>query len=398
MKRDLNEMDMPKLNSLRIPNKVDERNANELWELLYELEYKYSMLRFKPFKGLDQRLDNILKIIEKKSYDLIAIIAKSLIKVFGIWLESHALSDPKKWAEKRLQDEEGNWLTDVEDEIYIIEYYILPELERYSSISSFTELMMETIKEGIDIFSPSFYNDSVADIGNMLLDELEYSYDEDSYLDFIEENEGHPLFNNISNSKYKEISASYEDLRDYIKTYLSSFDEDFISLFENEEEAVAYLVESLSDFEQEHFQHLYDNGYVDISREVLLEIEEKIVFPHWFEFWSARGIVATRKNVEEVYKKLKKMKSLPLEKQFMLINIAKNTSHQNGSMMEYYDSLYNIGPVDFDRLSSRNVKDWNDELSEIGVVMEDISIQYIHKELKINETVIPHGKVIKLHV
>lgn len=82
---------------------------------------------------------------------------------------------------------------------------------------------------------------------------------------------------------------------------------------------------------------------------------------------SSMGIDETRDKVERVYKQLVNIEKYPIEKQFMILNIAKNTNHQNGSMMEYYESKWEIGYDDLERLSDMDVSEWDDELREIGV-------------------------------
>ena len=67
---------------------------------LYELEYKYSMLRAKKFRGLEARKNNILDRLEKELEARINKILPILRVVFRDWLTTHALLSPEKWAKQ----------------------------------------------------------------------------------------------------------------------------------------------------------------------------------------------------------------------------------------------------------------------------------------------------------
>ena len=53
----------------------------------------------------------------------------------------------------------------------------------------------------------------------------------------------------------------------------------------------------------------------------------------------------------------------------MLINLAKDSVHQTGSMMDHYESRYDVGESDLKDLSDMDTRDWDRELEDIGVEM-----------------------------
>ena len=59
-----------------------------------------------------------------------------------------------------------------------------------------------------------------------------------------------------------------------------------------------------------------------------------------------------------------------IKEQFGIINMAINSVHQTGDMMEYYENLYGVAKTDFTQLSNmdRHVTNfWNKELREMGI-------------------------------
>jgi len=158
------------------------------------------------------------------------------------------------------------------------------------------------------------------------------------------------------NERYLHI---YDDDENFIPPKTVEEAGDFIDVIEAEvdaEEALEYM-DSLDQFE--NFLSNNDTAYIELYRE--------IVFPLWFAHWEPRGIVETRNNVEKVAQNLRTISKKPLEKQFMTLNIAKNLSHQTGSMMDYYEEKFDVSAEDLLRLSNTDVTAWNKELKQIGV-------------------------------
>ena len=72
--------------------------------MLYELEYKYNMGTSVPFKGNEQRRDNILKIFGHKLTELIDALTPTFVEVFQEWIDNHDTSDPETMYEKWFPD------------------------------------------------------------------------------------------------------------------------------------------------------------------------------------------------------------------------------------------------------------------------------------------------------
>lgn len=65
------------------------KNSKKLLKMFYELEYKYNILINNNFNGLNRRKENIRKILEKKSNEIIIYISNGLIEIFEYYLKVH---------------------------------------------------------------------------------------------------------------------------------------------------------------------------------------------------------------------------------------------------------------------------------------------------------------------
>lgn len=311
----------------------------EHFEILYELEYKYSMLSNKSFNGLPQRKDSILEIIEEKFNEVSKPVIESFMVVFKEWLDNHAILSPKAWSSKRVQDlEEEGLVGDFMGYASILSEYaryatpglgnreedsfwhmlkddILPELKKYPTFEELFQLVVEGEKERRQM-----------DLDEEGLEEFNdiYSYDK--------------KFETIKDARKSINDLTLEDID--IEEYLYEFIlQEFISMA------------------------------TDIGEEDLMIEMNMVVFKYWYAYWKKEGIDKARKNVEDLYKQLKGFKRLDVQKRFMIINLAINAVHQTGSMLDYYTDRFYISERDLKDLSNRDTKDWDKELNEIGVAM-----------------------------
>lgn len=309
----------------------------EAFRTLYEIEYKYNMLFNKPFKGLEKRKYNILKILESAADSIIEKLAQTFEDVFADWLKRHAILEPEKWAEQRVEE----W-TDMGEDNDIIWGYLIDEYLRYKLGGSYRKdrkaisAIMDETREKIN--KMPFLKQRLS----------EYSYDE-------KEN----MYNDLEYEGYEE------------------FGERWNKEFESEDEAREFIDDFEPDPENSIVFEDWDSfeNLVIGSDRVLVELYEHLVFPLWYGKWKAEGIDTTRELVEEAYKMTQSINSMPTKKKFGVINHIINVNHQNGPMMEYYQDRFGISKNFLDLLSAEPEEgheeyflgDWNDELREIGV-------------------------------
>lgn len=329
----------------------DEDDLLYHWELAYEIEYKLARLKMNDFTGVEKRRENIIKILEKKLSEIIVPIAGTLLQTFNVWLSSHAITKPKQWAEARYYDNSGGNMVDIFgiNDSFVV---ILDELKRYhTGIYSISDLIMKTVEENPNVLDRDFLSLVVQDEYNMIIDNLEY--------------EGIEEFNDRYSDYLGKEFKDEDEAREFLDDNVSAFDKDYFKIHGGEKEALEYVINEL---EQTMFFKEIERvkDALDID-EFFLTAYEKIVFPAWYEYWKSQGIDQTRKTIEKIAKDLSKVKSMPVDKQFMMLNIAKDASHQNGSMMEYYSEEFGIDYYMMERLSDMDTTNWDDELREIGV-------------------------------
>jgi hypothetical protein len=319
----------------------DEIVIMEHFEFLYELEYKYSMLRDRNFSGVERRRENIMNLIERKFMDVSVPIIKSFMEVFNEWLETHAILSPRTWAEKRVEEMYESEGTGMAFESLVDEY------NRYTKGNGLEDIFQEAFNQiendikalpELGKYIEMYWEDSKA----MLIDEME-----DDFEDFVD--------------RYGDLykGDTEEDIRDEIED--KAWQEAWNVQID------AYSVAEMLSIDDNIANSLETLG-LDM-KELLIELNEKVVFPVWYSYWKGQGIDKTRDNIEKLYKQLKSFKRYDVGKRFMLINLAKDSVHQTGSMMDYYESRFGVGQYQLDELSNMDIRDWDKELMEIGVEM-----------------------------
>ena len=315
-------------------------------EKFYELEYKHSMLSQRPFRGLEQRKENILNGLEKELWDTGENLRIPLLQTFKMWLSSHALMDPGLWAQQRADDD----------------YEHIEEFGEDTTMNGILDEYMK-YKNG----NNGWYNPQKGPNWDQAKREL-----------FQE------IIKNKNN--FPSLSPLWEYIKEYQKeNFLSVFLEDgglqevnrmYGFNFKSEEEVdnnIDKIVEStvdIYDFVDTHSNLWETLGYAGVDmRQFIHEIYQNLIFPGWLKYWKSRGIEKTRKDVENIYKMLQSSNnSIPSLKAG--INAALHASHQTGEMIEYLE-IYageHVDPSLLRELSEGNfVEEWNEELRKIGV-------------------------------
>lgn len=296
-------------------------NFNDVFWAVYELEFKYSQLKSKPEKweGSLQRYENTLKKMREKLLQAIQMAAKKLYPVYENWLDNHAITNPKKWGEKRVQQ-----ILDYEETIYVLG--IIESSYNYdSSNPNFKKEVRETISKNLNRI-PKF-KEILEEIGkeekeNRLEDDEETSKEDLDYLD------------------------DPSNVWDFI---FDVFELEFISNLNIPEETII---------------------------KILNLIAEKVFFPVWYAKWEKEGINETRKRIETRFKEIKNLMSGSVsdpQEAAGKLNSALQEAHQTGAMMDYIEEEYEESYGFLDDLSTLNTDKWEEELEKIGMKAANIN-------------------------
>lgn len=307
----------------------EELSPLELFELWYEIEYKYNMLRSRKFSGAPKRQENMIKILKAVGQKINSVLAETFVNVYENWLESHAILSPKTWARKRAEGA-TEFAEDSGESAYSA---VESEFNRYDDAYNNYGSIEKGIWDNIDKM-PAFKNalsEHAKEYTELEQQDMYYTLGRDGYEEFGE--------------MYGREFNSEEEAEKFIDEYESEASLDILYILDDE--AMSTLLQN--------------------NQQALAELFEHLVFPAWHYKWAQEGIEQTRENIENIYNQLQNIGSLPLEKQNALINIATNATHQTGSMMDYYEERYDVSEYELDRLSNQNTEDWDDELEEIGV-------------------------------
>lgn len=315
---------------------------------LYELEYKYSMVRDR-FQGHPERQANILRELESRLNNVLEEVKDILINVFGEWLSKHALLSADTWASGRAKD------TNIDD-IGVEGAYrgMLFEYVRYAIYKG----------QGHYPIDPSAYERFFREMLNEAKKNLSQ----------------YPVFSKVLESGLRDYKEMLRN--DLAATGFKEFGRNWNKKLRNEEQAENFIerlkvkdVDPDSLFYSEGIsgfaQAVENMGYAE---EVLQEFYKNFVFPHWVNYWMAMGIEQTRENIEDIYKKLQQINPNDIKNALVTVNLAINTSHQTGDMLDYI-SEYSSGSGSsremksfLDEMSSGSkAEEWNKELREIGV-------------------------------
>jgi hypothetical protein len=258
---------------------------------LYELEYKLQALkRSQTAVSNPKRIENISNQIKQELTSSANILKKILLKTFSDWLKTHALTNPKKWAEQR----------------YNLDGY-MSEKEILETIASeYFRNIEGSYREHRDseFLSVIEKNLSKLPYTSSILNNVLKMYMKDEY---TTDPEGTMENWNVSSPEEADKMIENADFNDVGLEYLIPDIESFVNIMSNHGDLRSF------------YNELY----------------AKLVFPVWYSYWKDRGIDNTRKHVQNVYNNLKKTTQTDLGNLIAWVNAALNTTHQTGSMLDY---------------------------------------------------------------
>ena len=314
--------DLLKVASLDI-TESDELDEN--LETLTEWEYKYHKI-FNASKMNPKRKDNILRMVEREIRPVINSIIDSLSYVFADWIKQHALLDAHQWAAGRVDQE---------------------LIEAYSGKNA-----MQIAEHEYKIYNggKNNFNDEFLVIN--------FKYFEDI----------------IQKERNYLIEKEYEDFNE---AELHEDAEEMIRIKENIERLESMQTSNEDIFKEFVYEFGIGENIADYTYEnqnleyMLINFYENVLFPLWFEYWEDQGIVETRKDIEREYARLQSARNEPLSKALMSINLALQSSHQTGPMLDHINNMYYKVNKDFlDDLSNKDedvIQQWDADLSDKGV-------------------------------
>lgn len=323
----------------------DSYYLTDLLKSLYEVTYKYQRIFSQPFYGYPKRKENILSQLENKARDITYDISSFLLPTFEQWLRTHALLNPALWASNRLD----SYIEADGSSVNNLMSFLNGELNRLGKNnlekdSYLLQNLDEPVKNGqaphLQQIFDSFKEESIEDLKN----EIQQEKDRINSLDQNEEYDTVSVNEESSIQSVQEMSFS-----DFISDYYS-------------DDLLEFLV---------HYEQSFD------ILPAFTEIIEFVLFPVWFEYWDAQGIVETRQRVEDAYQRIKQLQSLPIMQLFASINIIINTAHQTGSMAQYLADHAGESEEDIlsllDALSEGNegvvpIKEWDKQIKEVGSI------------------------------
>ena len=318
----------------------DEVLPAELYNF-YELEYKYSMLKNKPFSGLPVRRENMMNQLRSRLVSVSLELRYRLINVYGEWLSRHAILNPEEWGKARAK--EGSGYAAEQFDAAAWEYI---KYKKYNNKSvppgaagqGAREIMTEIER------NPSSFP-SVAKILETSIDGYKQMLEDELYGD------GYESFG----ERWGQTFQTEEQAQFFIDN-LNPDTYDLLSYSGIES------LDSLANVSQN----------LDMWEEVLADINAKLIFPHWYAYWSAQGIDDTRANIEDIYITLQKVNPESAEELSTICNRAINAAHQTGSMLEYLQKSAGEESDSLDEVmkylsSSESHAKWDEQLTAVGV-------------------------------
>lgn len=312
--------------------------------IIYELEYKRSFLRLSPFKGTERRKNNILRQIDAVLIEKIKNVEKVLLDVLEKWLSYHAITEPNRWAEARVESDQDVYGEDLK--------------------TAFEDLASEFVKYNEKFISSEDYLKKIQRAMEMLLLESKN-------LEFMEQVKEENLDAYIDWNLSEVNNGSLEDIN-----------MTFGKNFENEAEAEEFIRNlSVEDIDLESLLPIYDIdsflAYIEemgLGTQMLEEMYKKFVFPLWYDKWSKEGIDKTREAIEKIYKLLSESSFDDISSYIANLNLAINAMHQTGAMSDYIQQELEQAGEEVDLVEALNYLStdlpegkWRRQLKEIGV-------------------------------
>lgn len=327
----------------------------------YELYYKWYELTTKPFSGVPIRKQNILKQLQPELLRAMNNVSGVLLHVFGEWLKSHAITNPRQWAIARLDDaakssgyDSFNDINDDETNAsaltgIIYEWWNYTNKKQYSYGAGPSENAIRSM----------FFNTAVKNINNLPIFK-------ESIINKLIELEK-------ENREYQLTSDGEEEYKRMYGLGENENAEDHVTNVQAEDIDVGEMIWTYYPESENIIDLIGRDNFAD----VLIELNEKLVFPVWYDKWQAEGIDTTRERVETAYRTLKNSGPEDINKYSASLNIALNTAHQTGSMLDHVDNY--LSQNEENEVDIKNLLDqlsdpppnviarWDKELKENGV-------------------------------
>ncbi|MEI6421268.1 MAG: hypothetical protein WCP55_03560 [Lentisphaerota bacterium] len=299
------------------PDNPEYPSINDLIIQFYEITHKRSEILYsnkvKPDR-IDARRDKIIEKLEGRLWSVINELKRRFAPVFAKWLESHALTNPRQWAESRMKSADE---FEYEDSNMIIDSMV-SEYNRYKFPKQYANAMQRSKM-------PSF--------GQMVSKEIVPRIAE------------FPAFQKAFKPSYDtEMQTAQDELENH-GVEDTDIELSFIGYFDTYAEAETALKNfSLSDY----VSYLEDTGTFsdpdllenvlskDNINDMVTELYEKVVFPLWYNAWKSKGIDKTRNNVSNVYHERIMKTTGDLGKEIENIGTIIQTAHQNGNLINDY--------------------------------------------------------------
>ena len=313
-------------------------------------EWLYKHYRLENAKNLepiqDRRRNNIIGYIESEINPLLFRISEDLMDIYKDWLDKHDTENPNNWARNRLtQDEFDDY--GKKGSLGQVKYEYLRFLKENGTLDKTTGVeaneifLTEFLKINMNYFIP-FFKEMIQETIAIDYEEIEH-YKE---LDDIEEVER--LQEEIKRLENIDL-ANRLQLEDFVEESMFDFGNSFLS------------EESL-----ESDPNLYD---------MLINFEEKVVFPFWYDKWVSSDIESTIDENKKIYDDMQNMGHYPFYKKLTIIEKALTGMHHTGPMIDYISNkdpeitkkfmskLNNIGTTEDTQVL---IEQWDKDLRDLG--------------------------------
>ena len=305
---------------------------------MYEFEYKLNALKNRPFNGMPERLENMIKAVTNELINSTSYVKNILLGTLYNWLRSHAITNPKTWAMARVKDSKQSSEEFGTDIISLVlweynKYYptkqgSLTAEGREKQFNQYFHNIINIIERKLNSY-PAFKN---------YLEKVILPYYKNGEIVYLEDDPKN------ARERYN-VKTNKEALNRINNLTVNDLELDILPQFA-----------SYSDF-----QRLVPIKYLE---KIAAEMYENFVFPLWYGHWKEKGIDKTRANIERIYKGLKTSSPADLGNMISWTNAALNAVHQNGSMLDHVEDQ--TGESDIQYLysdESRNLQDFLDELT-----------------------------------
>jgi len=272
---------------------------------IYELEYKYSMLKSRPFRGTGMRRERILAKMEDQALDLCEEIAGFLLPVYEGWLYIHPL-DPQEWVEHRY----GEFIKDClrfRDPAYLYDIFTEPR-----------NILAKALLDGVEDLGGV---EGLCDFVKLMMREDKASY-------------GGPFPWNPEDSKDRQ----------------------------------EYWEEQADSFGMELWDIVF-NYSIDLAEALIQYLLEEVVFVEWLNRWNLESVVEDIKRGAETLRKLEnKAIPVPrcFAELNVVINLTHTNGPMLDYVNEHFPDVDAKALANLSALNP-GAMGWDDELREMGV-------------------------------